>query len=427
MNISIATIGSRGDVQPYVALGRGLQARGHCVQVVTDGLFESFIREAGLGFAAIDADPLKVLRADNVTQVGQNPLRLVQWIERNSRPLVGRYTRDLKQACANADLLLFSSLALPAPHVAEALGIPALPAYLQPVSPTRAFPSPLIGQLPRWLPGRGRLNWCSFRLVNQLFFWMLKDTLNACRRDILGLRPLPWRTYAALDASRLPVVYGYSPALLPRPADWGGWLHVTGFWFLDEPDGWQPPADLAHFLGSGPPPVYVGFGSMVEREAERLARLVVAALQQAGQRGILLAGWSGLRAANLPDTVLPLDSVPHAWLFPRMRAVVHHGGAGTTAAGLRAGVPSVVVPFFADQAFWAWRVHQAGAGPRPIPRRQLTAGRLAQAIEAALAGEVVRAADDLGRRIRAEAGVAAAATVIEQHGQRAAPRASRPR
>ncbi len=415
MNLSLVTVGSRGDVQPYVALGLGLQARGHRVQIVTDGLFETFIRDRGLGFAPIAANPQEVLRADDVSKVGNNPMRLARWLERNSRPLARQFFSDLKLACAGADALLFSSLALPAPHVAEALGIPSLAAYLQPVTPTRAFASMATGELPAWLPFRGAFNWASIRLMNRLFFWMVKDTLNACRREVLGLPALPWRAYASLDVSRLPILYGYSPALLPKPPDWGDWLHVTGFWFLDGGQAWQPPAALARFLEAGPPPIYVGFGSMVEREAEGLTRLAVDALQRVGQRGILLSGWSGLGASPLPGTILRVDSVPHDWLFPRMAAVVHHGGAGTTAAALRAGVPSVSVPFFADQTFWGWRVYRAGAGARPIPRRQLTVERLADALRSAVTAEVRQRAADLGRRIRAEAGVAEAADCAERY------------
>jgi UDP:flavonoid glycosyltransferase YjiC (YdhE family) len=251
--------------------------------------------------------------------------------------------------------------------------------------------------------------------VNRLFFWMLKDTLNGCRREVLGLPALPWRAYATLDVGRLPILYGYSPALLPKPPDWGDWLHVTGFWFLDGAEHWQPPGELARFLDAGPPPVYVGFGSMVEREAERLTRLAVDALQQSGRRGVLLSGWSGLGGSALPETILRVDSVPHEWLFPRTAVVVHHGGAGTTAAALRAGVPSVSVPFFADQAFWGWCVHQSGAGAPPVPRQRLTVERLAGAIGRATQAEVRQRAADLGQRIRAEAGVAEACKWVEHY------------
>ena len=179
----------------------------------------------------------------------------------------------------------------------------------------------------------------------------------------------------------MPVLYAYSPTLLPPP-DWPSRFHVTGAWFLDPPPDWQPPPDLVAFLEGGPPPVYVGFGSMTSADPDATLALVLDALSRAGQRGVLLHGWAGLGTGReLPDTVFALDDVPHSWLFPRMAALVHHGGAGTTVAGLRAGIPSVVTPLTADQPSWGRIVHRLGAGPRPIPFRRLTATRLSRGFE----------------------------------------------
>jgi sterol 3beta-glucosyltransferase len=218
------------------------------------------------------------------------------------------------------------------------------------------------------------------------------------------------------DGSDIPVLHGHSEAVLPRPDDWPQTAHVTGYWFLDVDVDWTPPAELAAFLGADPPPVYVGFGSMSGRDPERLARTVVEALQIAGLRGIIATGWGGLEAGDLPETIFAIDEAPHAWLFPRMAAVVHHGGAGTTAAGLRAGKPTIVVPFFADQPFWGSRVHGIGAGPKPIPRRRLTAQSLAAAMrEATGSQDMIAAASQIGERIRSEDGVANAVSLIERY------------
>ncbi|MCP4593378.1 MAG: glycosyltransferase family 1 protein, partial [bacterium] len=157
--------------------------------------------------------------------------------------------------------------------------------------------------------------------------------------------------------------------MAPKPSDWGEQAHVTGYWFLDHVSDWQPPADLVRFLESGPPPVYVGFGSMMSRRAEQTTRITLDALKQSGQRGLIATGWGALSQSDLPDEVFLIESVPHDWLFPRTAAVVHHGGAGTTGAGLRAGVPGIVVPFGGDQPFWARRVEALGVGPAPIPRK----------------------------------------------------------
>jgi sterol 3beta-glucosyltransferase len=190
---------------------------------------------------------------------------------------------------------------------------------------------------------------------------------------------------------------------------------VTGYWFLDPAEDWMPAPALVDFLAAGPPPVYVGFGSMSSRKPEETTALILGALARTGQRGIIHAGWGGMQRADLPDSVLMIDGVPFSWLFPRVAVVVHHGGAGTTSAGLRAGVPAVVVPFFGDQPYWGQRVADLGVGPAPIPRKKLTAERLAQAIQVAVTDHAMRQrAAELGTKIRAEDGVACAVAVVEQ-------------
>ncbi len=415
MNITIATVGSRGDIQPYVALGRGLQAAGYHVQLAADTEFETFIRGQGLGFAPVHADPRQALEED-IRRIGHNPIRLFKWIKRNLKPVAHQYVVDIKQACQGSDGILYSTLAFLSYHVAEALQIPSVAAFLQPFTPTRAFSNPVASEIPRWLPFQGEFNWLSFRLNNLLSYRMFKGIADDCRREILNLPPVPWRVYQSLDLSEMPIIYGYSPHVIPKPTDWDSHKHVTGYWFLESDEKWQPSAELRRFLETGSPPVYVGFGSMVDREAETLTGLVVDALQRAGRRGILLGGWSELGDRGLPDTVLKVSEVPHDWLFPRVAAVVHHGGAGTTAAGLRAGVPAVIVPFFADQPFWGRQVYQLGVGPQPISRKRLTAERLAEAIRIATGDEALRQrADELGRTIRAEDGIAKAVELIEHY------------
>jgi len=209
------------------------------------------------------------------------------------------------------------------------------------------------------------------------------------------------------------MLYCYSPAVVPKPPDWSEHAHVTGYWFLDHAPDWQPPADLVDFLESGPPPIYVGFGSMTSRDPERMSRIVLDALSQSGQRGVIATGLGGLSQSDLPDEVFMTETVPHDWLFPRMAAVVHHGGAGTTGAGLRAGVPSIIAPVSNDQPFWARRVKALGAGPAPIPHKGLTADRLAHAISVAVTDESIRKrAAELGETIRAEDGVVNAVRII---------------
>jgi sterol 3beta-glucosyltransferase len=172
---------------------------------------------------------------------------------------------------------------------------------------------------------------------------------------------------------------------------------------------------LQAFLDAGPPPVYVGFGSMVGRDPAGLAQKVVEALLLAGLRGVMARGWGGLQPDVVPAHVHLIDEAPHGCLLPLMAAVVHHGGAGTTAGGLYAGRPTVICPFFGDQPFWGRVVHQVGLGPAPVPQRRLTSTRLAAAMREAVSSEAIRlAAEDMGRRLRAEDGVGQAVAQLER-------------
>jgi UDP:flavonoid glycosyltransferase YjiC (YdhE family) len=211
----------------------------------------------------------------------------------------------------------------------------------------------------------------------------------------------------------MPYLYGYSPSVVPRPDDYPAWHHVSGYWFLDRDPSWSPPDTLVRFLEAGPKPISIGFGSMLGQDTEKLIDLAVRALQDSGQRAVLLGGWAVAGDLALPDSIFHIDAVPHDWLFPRMAAVVHHGGSGTTAAGLRAGVPSIVVPFFGDQPYWGRRVHALGVGPRPIQRKSLTVSKLAEAITMAVEDEGLRQnAAELGERIQAEDGVQSAVDFV---------------
>jgi UDP:flavonoid glycosyltransferase YjiC (YdhE family) len=286
-----------------------------------------------------------------------------------------------------------------------------------PFAPTRAFPSFFLGPL-RFSLGEG-YNSLTHTLMHQVLWAGLGGPMtNGCRKR-LGLRP--WRSYAEmLNYGRhlgTPMLYSFSPSVIPKPPDWDEYQHVTGYWFLDALPDWQPPTDLVDFLERGSPPVYIGFGSMSHEDPERQTRLALRALELTGQRGIFLTGWGGITRLSAPPNVFFVDNVPHAWLFPRMAAVVHHGGAGTTAAGLRSGVPSIIPAFAGDQVAWADRVVKLGVGPRVPGIKQLTAEKLAQAINTAAYGDsALRArAAALGGKIRAENGITRAVEVIERH------------
>jgi sterol 3beta-glucosyltransferase len=259
-------------------------------------------------------------------------------------------------------------------QIADALEVPRAGVFLQPVQPTREFGSVLVGG--RSLGPCGNL--LLGRLVDASVRSLYAGPIRDLRRD-LGLPPASMRALQRSQQFRYPTFHGFSPSVVPRPADWPAPMLVTGYWWPARPTGWTPPAALVDFLAAGPPPVFLGFGSMAPGHGARLAGPVLAAVRQARARAVVQAGWSGLDV-GAADDVLTIGEVPHDWLFPQVAAVVHHGGAGTTAAGLRAGVPAVPVPVLADQPFWARRLTALGVAPGPLPLSSLTATRLAAAL-----------------------------------------------
>lgn len=417
MKITLFTVGSHGDIQPYIPLALGLQQAGFDITIATHGPYEDFVRGYGLDFSPVVGDPRAVMSGEGGIQwleTGRNPLSFLRRFRDLANDMMEQMGRDCLTAADGADVLLFSSLGFFAgAPVAEKLGIPAVGAYLQPVSLTAAFPGIIFPQLPDSLPLQRQYNHLTHTLMMEMTWRLFRGPLNNLRRSGLGLPPEK-RPFRQTINDPYPVVYGFSRHVIPKPADWGDHLHISGFWFLDDA-AWEPSQALCDFLDAGPAPVYVGFGSMTNRDVEATTHLVIEAIRKSGQRAVLLSGWAGIGSSDLPDAIFRLEYAPHGWLFPRMAAVVHHGGAGTTAAGLRAGVPSLLVPHFADQPFWGRRLNALGVGPGFIPRKQLTLDNLAAAIRLAATDEAMRQrAASLGEKIRAEDGVASAVQFIEQ-------------
>lgn len=419
MRLTLLTLGSRGDVQPLAALGVGLQKAGYEVRVATHHEFEPLVRGIGLDFAPIGANPRSLLESDegrSWIENSRNPVSFMRGFSRLAAPLLERVLDDAWNACGGSDAIIYNALGgsftFAGLHVAEKLGLPYLGTALWPQSRTRAFPSALLP-----LGGRslGPLNGLSHRLAEQLFWQPFRREVNRWRQDRLTLPPLPWSgPYGRLSKVRTPLLCAWSPAVVPPPANWPAWHAVTGYWFL-EPPVFQPSEDLLAFLAAGPPPVYIGFGSMTVRDQKTQTGLILEALKQAGQRGVLAGGWSGLGQELAADDVFVVGEVPHHWLFPRMAAVVTHGGAGTVGSALRSGVPTVVTPFYGDQPFWGARVATLGVGPAPVPQQKLTPARLAEAIKRATAADMQVRASRLGQQIAAEDGVFRAVEVIERY------------
>ncbi|MDT8915450.1 glycosyltransferase [Amycolatopsis sp. PS_44_ISF1] len=399
--VVILAPGSRGDVQPCVALGRGLTADGDRVRVLAAPAFRALAEENGLGFAPLSADPAAILgSAAGRAWTAGGPLTFLRGFREVLRPLLDRLLAEVHAGAADADLVLAPTLGFLGTHLSEHLGVPHAELHYQPSVPTRFFPHPLLPWVRRLGPGPRRL---SYGVVDGLAWRLLRSEVDGWRAGPLGLPPAGWRG----PRRDSPVLCGFSEAVIPRPPDWPARVHVTGYWFLDEPPGWSPPPRLRDFLASGPPPVYVGFGSMRPDRAEPTFTAVRTALRRLGLRGLL-----GADAVPESEDLLPVKDVPHSWLFPRTAAAVHHGGAGTTAAALRAGVPSLVCPMFSDQPFWGARVHGLGAGPRPLPLRSLTADALAGRLETLLQPPARRSAERVSARLRREDGVARACAVL---------------
>jgi len=418
MRITILAIGTRGDVQPCLALGLGLQRTGHTVRFAAADDLQTFVGDWGLEFFPLGINMHQLqetVAGQRLLETGGNVFSGLRQMVRLFWPFLEHMLDSTWQACQGAQAIIFSTLGIGAYHVAEKLGVPCAWALIVPAfTRTRAFPSLVAPALPLG----GAYNWLTHVFFEQFTQQVAGRFVNRWRRERLNLPPLPLHRwpYATLHGQPVPRLYSYSPLVIPKPADWDAHAHVTGYWFLDHPPDWQPPAALVDFLAAGPPPVYVGFGSLMPAHTERTTALVLEALRRSGQRGLLAQGWGALQQSELPDDVLMLQAAPHDWLFPRMRAVVHHGGAGTTAAGLRAGVPSVVVPFGADQPFWGRTVHQLGVGPRPIPYKSLTVQRLAEAIHIATSDQALRQrAAALGKQLRSEDGVTQAVKIVEQY------------
>lgn len=420
MNILILTLGSRGDVQPYVALGAGLKAAGHEVTVATSASFESFITGHGLRYGYMNNQLLDLMETAEGREAMEDmggPLGAIRTMAKLAKE-GSRINRELMLDSwetarqVKPDLIAFHPKALAAPHIAAKLGVPAVLALLQPmIVPTREMPP--MG-LPPFRLG-GWYNRLGYSLIG-MGYESYRGMVNTFREQTLGIGRLPRSKNILTEAAGQPsmILHGFSQHVLPRPSDWPAHAHVTGYWFLDQPADWQPSAELQAFLDAGEPPVYVGFGSMAGRNPQRLSGIVIEALQQTGVRGIIATGWGGLQASSLPDTIFKLDQAPHDWLFPRVAAVVHHGGAGTTAAGLRAGRPTIICAFMADQPFWGARVHALGVGTEPMMQKELTVARLAAAIRDVTTNRALQQnAAALGEKIRSEDGAARAAALIE--------------
>ncbi|KAH6677700.1 hypothetical protein B0J14DRAFT_536407 [Halenospora varia] len=413
LNIVVQVVGSRGDVQPFIALGNELQKYGHRVRIATHNTFEEFVLKHGLEFYPIGGDP-EELMAYMVKNPGLIPSMksLKQGEIQRKRLMVAEMLQGCWNSCIEpdpksgapfvADAIIANPPSFAHVHCAQALGIPVHLMFTMPWSNTRAFPHPLAN-----LKHAGKdlttANYISYSVVEWMAWQGLGDVINEWRYT-LDLEPVSAINGPNLaSALKVPFTYCWSPSLVPKPRDWPSHIDICGFFFRDPPN-YTPPPDLDAFLRAGPPPIYIGFGSIVIEDPEKMSHLLLEAVQKTGVRAIISRGWSKLGGPDL-ENVFYLGDCPHEWLFQHVSAVFHHGGAGTTACGLLNGRPTTIIPFFGDQQFWGNMVAAAGAGPTPIPHKTLNVQTLTEAISFCLTPEASQAAYEISVKMSTETGV----------------------
>lgn len=412
------THGTRGDVQPFVALGCALTAAGHGVRIAAPAASESLVQSYGLSFVPIadgpnqlSGDPL-IRAAFETNYRGLGGKRLAIQLARKYRPMMDQVLEDLATVARDGADVLVHHVILPGQQLGEWLGVPAVPVCMQPFwAPTSAFPNPMHA-----VPMPKAMYRLSYQTAN-LWYQVLAGHTKRWRTRTLGLPTR--RGFRDLlhgsDGRPATLLQAFSSHILdPKPVDYPPWVHTTGFWGTPPPPGWSPPRHVVDFLGAGGPVAYVGFGSMAGVDPERTGRMIVEAVRLAGVRAVVATGWGGIGGAHDQDDILFVNDVPHEWLFNRVSVVVHHGGSGTSGAALAAGRPQVVCPFFVDQPYFAHRIHTLGAAPPPLPQRELNSAALARALESAVTTPAMAtAAQKLARQLRTDPGPTHAVKILE--------------
>jgi sterol 3beta-glucosyltransferase len=410
MKITILTYGSRGDVQPFIPLSLGLMARSHVVKLLAPARFKGLVEGYDIQFMPLAGDPAELSR--HLNDSGTNFIRTLRGLMAHAVEIGADVLRQAENACSDADLIVHTFMhAVGAHTLAREKNIPDVHIQLFPMfTPTGDYPNITLPDL-----GARSLNRLTHTLSHKIAFWTSKIGYGQVRRRAgLARRKL----YSPFDADPVrpstPVLCAWSPSVLPPSSDWRPNVHVAGYFFDDMDAVYQPPEELRDFLAAGKRPVCVSFGSMLNRDARRIDRIVRDSLKKTKRRGIILSGWSDVGNRSSED-LFYMDAVPHQWLLPQCKMIIHHGGAGTTAAGLRAGIPNIIIPHTADQPFWGRRVHLIGAGPEPILIQKLSEENLSRAIIACDDVVLRKRAQAVGHQLQIENGVAVAANLIERY------------
>ncbi|KAK8139333.1 Sterol 3-beta-glucosyltransferase [Apiospora sp. TS-2023a] len=409
LNIVIMVIGSRGDAQPFLKIGKVLKEQyGHRVRIATHPAFREFVEnDSGLEFFSVGGDPSELmafmvknpgmipkLESVKAGDIGRRRAAMAEMFDGFWRACINATDNEKDEANLKmmghrapfvADAIIANPPSFAHIHCAEALGIPLHLMFTFPYTPTQAFPHPLASiKRPMSTPGLGDL-------VNDF-------RVNTLKLDPVSTLWAPGSTYRL----HVPYTYLWSPGLVPKPEDWGPEIDIAGFTFLDLASTFKPPQDLVEFLDGGDKPIYIGFGSIVVDDADKFTEMIFEGVKKAGVRALVSKGWGGLGGENTPDNIYMLENTPHDWLFPKVQACVIHGGAGTTAIALKCGLPTFVVPFFGDQHFWGTMIGTAGAGPEAVPYKQLDVDKLAEGIKYCLTDEAREEAQKIAKSIEAE-------------------------
>ena len=410
VKITMLCIGSTGDVRPYMLLGRELKQRGHEVTVASFVSFEQMIRDAGLNFFPVAGDVMELM--DALMKPGAVGVSYLTSFEKCIRDIAPVLLRDLTRACEGADAMMCTYFGSLYYSIAEKYDIPCIQTHYFPMDPNDVTP---ISSAPGQKWGK-RWNKASYKLGYMLIGVLEKRYLSQWREENgMSQRHIQTKPDYHVNGHTLPVVYAVSSLVMPRPDNWSSNIHMTGFWYDESPVTWEPPQDLVDFMEAGDKPIYIGFGSMVSGNMNKTFAQVLRAVRASGVRAVIGMGWGGNLSAHSNKRVYISPYIPHDWLFPRVSAVVHHGGAGTTASGLRYGKPTLVVPFGGDQPFWGNRVHALGCGPKPITRDTMTVHRLAKGLIDLTSHASYRTnAEALGEKLRQEGGLRYAANLVER-------------
>jgi sterol 3beta-glucosyltransferase len=404
--ITILCAGSRGDFQPYIALAQELKKLGKEVRIVGGKSFEDFIKGYDIGFYLLstdyqtaDIDP-KMLQA---AQSSDNPLKMLLTFNKMKNYVLG-LTEEMYYACEGSELIIYHPRATIGYFAGEMLGIPSVLAAPFPMHKTKEVASVIAYGKTR-MPIK-----LSYTLLQSMLWMAGKTGVTAFLKKKNGKLPKDFTCPFEKVDKRHPAIVSCSNFVFPRPADWNDNIHQYGYWFVEEKPGYTPSKELSDFLAKGVKPVYIGFGSTFNTsQKDETIKLIIDALNKCGKRGII-CGMDNI--GKLPENIMALRSIPHTWLFERVSAVVHHGGAGTTAAGFKAGVPSIIVPFSNDQFAWAHRAFDLGVGSKPIYRKNLTSDKLSAAIEFALGDNIIANSKALGKKIASENGAMECAKII---------------